>query len=67
MQITKKGYTRIWVGDCHRMLHDIVWENANGSIPDGYEIHHIDGDKQNNDIENLKLVTPLEHKRIHSG
>ena len=29
------------------------------------EIHHIDGDHDNNDINNLKLVTIQEHLNIH--
>jgi hypothetical protein len=47
-----------------------LWESHNGPIPkdkDGrsYEIHHIDGNHQNNVIENLKLVTIQEHYDVH--
>ena len=42
-----------------------VWEIANGKIPDGLEIHHIDGNHSNNDLANLKLVTIQEHLEIH--
>ena len=28
-------------------------------------VHHIDGDKLNNDINNLKLMTRKEHIEIH--
>lgn len=31
----------------------------------GYEVHHIDEDKNNNDLSNLKLVTKQEHHKIH--
>ena len=31
-------------------LHRMVWTCYNGEIPDGYDIHHIDFDKNNNDI-----------------
>jgi hypothetical protein len=47
-----------------------IYEQNNGPIPkdtDGrsYEIHHIDGNHNNNDINNLKLVTIHEHYDIH--
>ena len=42
-------------------LHRIVWETFNGEIPDGYEIDHIDGNKQNNVLSNLRCVTHIEN------
>lgn len=49
--------------------HRYVWESANGPIPDGFEINHIDGDKTNNIIENLELVTRQRNQQhaYHSG
>ena len=52
-----KGY---WLGQeigvdgkPHRIrLHTYVWEKHNGPVPEGYDIHHIDHDPSNNDIEN---------------
>lgn len=35
----------------------------NGPIPDGLFIDHIDRDKRNNRIENLRLVTWSENQR----
>ncbi len=65
---TSKGYIRFRRGtDRLKMEHVLVWERNYGEVPDGMQIHHIDGNKQNNDISNLQLVTPLEHKRIHEG
>jgi hypothetical protein len=66
--VTAKGYRRIKVGGRQVMEHVYVWERHNGRpVPDGHDIHHRDGDKLNNDLANLQLVTKLEHKRIHSG
>jgi hypothetical protein len=61
--VTPKGYIRI-NGD---MAHRRVWRKHRGRVPVGFFIHHIDGNKQNNDIANLELVDALTHKRIHSG
>ena len=66
-KLTPKGYVRIRCNGKARMEHDLIWEQYYGEIPEGYQIHHIDGNKANNNIENLQLVTPLEHKRLHSG
>ena len=46
-------------------LHQAIWIAENGPIPDGYVIHHIDHDKDNNDISNLACITAEEHRRIH--
>jgi len=49
------------------MEHVLVWEEANGSIPDGMSVHHVNGDKLDNRIENLQLVDAVTHKRLHGG
>lgn len=37
-----------------------VWEQAHGQIPEGYIVFHIDGDKFNDDLNNLTLITRRE-------
>ncbi len=66
---TSKGYVRSKkdIDGRLRFEHSIVWEKHNGKIPIGMQIHHKDHDKTNNNISNLQLVTPLEHKRYHEG
>lgn len=59
------GYRRLLHNGRRVDEHRIVWEQAHGPIPPGYHIHHIDGDKLHNDLSNLQLLTPLEHKRLH--
>lgn len=50
----------------HKSLHRFVWEENNGVIPKGYEIHHIDFNKSNNRISNLIMISKKEHLDIHS-
>ena len=66
---TPKGYIRRYdkISGRPRMEHNIVWEQHNGPIPTGFQVHHINHIKNDNRIENLELLTPLEHKRLHSG
>jgi uncharacterized CHY-type Zn-finger protein len=47
---------------CHR----IIWEQDVGPIPTGYDIHHMDGNKLNNLLENLICITKADHMRLHA-
>ena len=44
-----------------KRVHCVVWETYNGPVPDGREIDHIDMDKANNNIANLRVVTHREN------
>lgn len=55
---------------CGTAKYRKIYEHHMGPIPkdaDGrsYHIHHIDGDRSNNKIENLKAVSLREHYHIH--
>ena len=61
----KTGY---WLcSTLHKRLHTYIYEKHNGSIPKGYEIHHIDHNKDNNEIDNLQMLTRKEHNKIHKN
>ena len=62
----KSGYYRVSTNYSITM-HRYVWEYYNGKIPDNCEIHHIDGNRGNNSIDNLQLMTVKEHKEYHSA
>lgn len=47
-------------------VHILIWECVNGKVPEGYDVHHIDGNRQNNSIHNLELIEHSEHMRIHN-
>lgn len=44
-----------------RQLHLIVWEEANGPIPEGHLIIFKDGDKQNVALSNLMMISRAEN------
>lgn len=46
------------------MEHRLVYESYYGAIPDGYDIHHIDGDTYNNNIDNLECLSHSDHAKI---
>jgi hypothetical protein len=65
--ITAKGYLRGTFDGRLRLQHDVVWEQHFGVIAPGNQIHHVNGDKLDNRIENLVSVDSVTHKRLHSG
>lgn len=49
-----------------KFLHQIVCEWKEGrKLPDGYHVHHIDGDKLNNSPDNLVSMSAREHGQLH--
>lgn len=44
---------------CYR--HRVIWYFFNGAVPENMEIDHIDGNKDNNNLENLRIVTRKEN------
>lgn len=62
------GYylSSVKIGNKRMRLHVYVWETENGKkAPKGYDVHHIDEDKSNNDISNLVLLSRKEHRATH--
>ena len=45
--------------------HRRLWVKTYGSIPEGKHIHHIDGNRNNNTLENLVCVSRSMHRRMH--
>lgn len=62
-----KTYKQIKRGNIVRSEHRIIMEKVLGRKLKADEIvHHIDGNKWNNDPSNLMVVTREEHALIHS-
>ena len=48
-------------------LHQYKYEKEIGKIQEGYDVHHKDHIKGNNDITNLTCISSAEHRKEHSG
>ena len=57
------GYNVLTVNYKQYRWHRFVWECWNGVIEDDLTINHLDGDKTNNDLSNMELVTIGENIR----
>ena len=49
-----------------KLLHRLIYESVWGKIPETHVIHHIDGDKTNNCILNLLMVSKEHHSSLHN-
>lgn len=61
---SREGYYSTLSG---KRLHVAIWERANGPVPHGHIVHHLDGDRLNNQIENLMPMTRADHARHHNS
>ena len=61
---------RIWHNGRYMEYYRYVMADALGidpdDIPDNFAVHHIDGDRSNNDIDNLLLCTRKAHERLET-
>lgn len=48
-----------------KAMHILVYETFVGSIPKGYEVHHINKNRQDNRLDNLELLERSKHKSTH--
>lgn len=67
-----RGYRRVWApdhplagSDGNVLEHRKVLHDAGIEIPSGFHVHHVDGDKLNNDLANLVVKPESDHHRDH--
>ena len=57
----KNGYRCTAIGGKQYYQHRLIWLYVHGSWPDG-PIDHINGNKSDNRIENLRIATPSQNQ-----
>jgi len=63
----KSGYKVFKERGKWKSVHKTVAEKkVGGKIYPGREVHHIDGNKNNNRPSNLTVLKKSDHKQIHS-
>lgn len=55
------GYPLVCVNQRHYLVHIVVWEIHNGPVPKGMQIDHIDHNRENYRLDNLRLVDNKEN------
>lgn len=66
----KSGHYRCWIKgeqEVRMMLHRQIYIDHFGPIPDGYDVHHIDGNALNNEPSNLMVLSKKEHMQHHAN
>jgi hypothetical protein len=61
-RLSNRGYRQIMVNRKFYLSHRLIYIFHHGEIADKLYIDHIDRDKSNNNIENLRLVTIQENQ-----
>ena len=64
--VSKRGDVIVKIGEnTWEREHIVVWEKVHGKLKDGEKIIHLDGNRLNNDIDNLAIITNHELKQVY--
>lgn len=71
-RVTDGGYVHVWapdhplaMSDHYVAEHRMVVHDAGIEVPPGHHVHHLNGDKADNRLENLEVIDEAEHHRRH--
>lgn len=73
--IDSSGYVAVYVGDTHPFKKSyggrirehvlVVERHLKRALKKGEVVHHVDGDKTNNKLSNLQVMSKAEHNECH--
>ena len=66
-RILRQGRAAVWNGEGYTNESRIIVAKSLGlaELPAHWEVHHIDGDKTNDMMDNFALVTHAGHQTLH--
>ena len=66
--ITPQGYKRISIGNGKQVMEHrkIMEEHVGRKLKKEEHVHHLNGSKLDNRIENLAIFTPYKHGELHA-
>ncbi len=62
LKVDEYGYIR----DDGELLHRLIWEDSYGAVPYGWVVHHCDGNKLHNGLDNLVALPEAYHNDLHA-
>ena len=66
IRLMLNGYAVLRFLNGNVLAHRAAWVYYHGPIPEKHVIHHVNGDKLDNSVENLELMTRNEHTKLHA-